>query len=206
MSISFTTTATCRPEILRETLRSFNENLRDLDFSETTLYINIDPLPDASLQEDTLEIARGHFGRVHHRFTKKGNFTAAVNWLWDTAPTDYVFHLEDDWRLDRPVSINELLSHFEDPNVMQVALRAYPYDYKKLCLSPSVLSSKITKRFAGKLDESVNPEVQLRADFVKPEMIRVVGSKPVIFDIGRKWLEGQGLSRGQVKNHFTTWS
>lgn len=205
MNVSFTTTATCRPEILRETYRSFSENLKDLDFSNVTLYINIDPVPDGSLAQDTLEVAQAHFGRVVHRFSEKGNFTAAVNWLWSTASTDYIFHLEDDWTLDRPVSMDELMSHFENPKVMQVALRAYPYEYKKLCLSPSIWSKTLYKRFAGKLVETSNPEVQLRTDFVNSDMIRCVGSKPVIFDIGRKWLDEQGLKRGKIKNLFTTW-
>ena len=206
MLLSFTTTATCRPEILRETYRSFNEHLKDLDFSETTLYINIDPLPDAKLREDTLEIARAHFGRVMHRFPKKPNFTSAINWLWSTAQTDYIFHLEDDWIMKSPLSINDILKQFKDPQIQEVALRAYPYPYKKLCLSPSVWSKDLYKRFAGKLDESQNPEVQLRTDFVKPSMIRCMGKGPIIADIGRDWLAKQGLSRGKVKSDFTSWS
>ena len=204
-SISFTTTATCRPEILRKTYQSFSEHLKDLDFSDATLYINIDPLPDPKLRETTLEIARGHFGRVIHRFPEKPNFTSAVNWLWTTAETDYIFHLEDDWKMNSPLSINDILDQFKDPQVMEVALRAYPYPYKVLCLSPSVWSKSLYKKFAGKLDESMNPEVQLREDFVKSSMVRCIGKGAIISDIGRDWLAKQGLTRGKVKNQFTTW-
>lgn len=206
MKLAFTTTATCRPEIIRKTYHSFVKNLKGVDFSKTTLYINIDPSPDKKIREETLDVAKCFFGRVVHRFPEVPNFTSAVNWLWATAESDYIFHLEDDWCLTKEIHIDDIYGQFENPEVKQVALRAYSYKYEKLCLSPSVWAKDVYKNFANKLDEKQNPEIQLRTDFVSPKMIRCVGKKPIVKDIGRKWLSGQGLNKGNKKCNFTSWS
>ena len=46
MNINFTTTATVRPDILEKTYKSFTNKLVGIDFSKTTIYINIDLLPN----------------------------------------------------------------------------------------------------------------------------------------------------------------
>lgn len=206
MNLSFTTTATCRPEIIRKTYHSFVKNLHGVDFSKTTLYINIDPAPDAARREETLEVAKCFFGRVIHRFPEKPNFTSSVNWLWSIANSDYILHLEDDWELIKPIDINDIMRIFnKNKQINQVAFRAYKFSYDKMCLSPSVLSNKMYKNFAGKLDETKNPEIQLRTDFVSPEMIHCIGKKPIIKDIGRSWISNTGLKKPDKKFNFIKW-
>jgi len=44
-SISFTTTATNRPDIHKRTFSSFTKRLKGVDFAKVPLYINVDSLP-----------------------------------------------------------------------------------------------------------------------------------------------------------------
>tara|TARA_B100001778_G_C18597478_1_gene635526 strand:- start:1140 stop:1766 length:627 start_codon:yes stop_codon:yes gene_type:complete len=205
MNVSFTTTACSRPEILRKTYESFSSNLTGIDFSKSTLYINIDPVPEAEKQQATLEVAKSFFGNVVHRTPDKPNFTAAVNWLWSQADSDYIFHLEDDWELLRSIGMNDVLKRFDDPDILEVAFRAYKYPYKSLCLSPSVWRKSLYKRFAGKLNEELNPEVQLRVDGIFPKNITCMGKRPIIKDTGRPWLSKSDFQRPKTKARFTSW-
>lgn len=205
MNISFTTTACCRPELLRKTYNSFYENIKGIDFSKITLYINIDPLPDVKNRDETLEVAKKYFKNVIYRFPETPNFTSAINWLWSNADTDYIFHLEDDWILTSPVHIEDIVNRFDENEVMEVALRAYPYEYKKLCLSPSFWRKSLYKRFAGHLDENKNPEVQLRVKGISPDNISCIGEYPIVKDIGRGWLSDSKFKRPITKSVFTSW-
>lgn len=203
-NISFTTTATCRPDLLASTYKSFTNNLHGIDLKNTTLYINIDPLPQREYQEETLKVAKEYFGVVNCNMPETPNFTAAINWLWNNADTEYIFHLEDDWLLTKAVDMQEIMKLFKD-DVMEVALRAYKYEYKKLCLSPSIWSKALYGKFAGTLDETKNPEIQLRQDFVSPSNIACFGKHPIVKDIGRSWLSDTGLRRPKTKVNFTSW-
>jgi len=184
------------------------------------VFINIDPVgPDTP--EMLVETLQGMVGSVEFHIGAAPNFTAACNWLWRQPSDEYIFHLEDDWELVAPVHIDDLLQPFNrEDSFLQVALRAYPYAYDKVCLSPSVLHRRFYKAVAGKLDERKNPEVQLRGNVFGLELpspkegIRSIGKVTVhsacrekiyIKDLGRAWLKKQPYARPDVKTEFTTW-
>lgn len=209
--VSFTITATNRPDILNRTLHSFSVNLEDFDMKKSSYIINIDPLPNKDLIEENIKIADKYFGSGVYRVPDKPNFTAAVNWLWTTAETDFVFHLEDDWVLKQPTRLVKLIKSIEEKReIKQCIFRAYKYDYNKMALSPSVIKKELYKNIAGKLDESLNPEIQLRDPKIlgmklSGKNIRVHGKKPIVRDIGRAWIEGQQFKKPPKKAHFTSW-
>ena len=201
MEFVVTTTALARPNIVRRTFSSFTRRMPDLRGAK--LFINIDPIPNESLQQETLEAAREFFPDLEARIPSTPNFTAAINWLWSKADTPFIFHLEDDWIIGRVVRFTSLEKHLV-PGVMQVNLRAYRYRYNKMVLSPSLIKKECYKGFAGKLNTKVNPEVQLRnADLFdfRPEMISTYGRGVVVRDIGRDWLDRQKLIK-PIKSNF----
>ena len=203
MDLSFCTTAMARPKIVNKTFKSFTGNISGIDFDKTTLYINIEPLPDPSMREDVIIVAHKYFGRVIYRTPDEANFTKAIEWLWGTATEEFIFHLEDDWALNKKVDINDMLDFFKEEDTKQVVFRAYKYAYNKMCLSPSIIRSSWAKRF--KFDTSLNPEVQLRRDFVKSVNIQVPHKKPVVSDIGRKWIKNADYKKPNHKSSFTSW-
>jgi len=217
--LDFTTTAVSRPAIIDKTYASFQKNLKDIDLKECTLYINIDPFPPDSNRAKVVEVCKRYFKTVVYRTPSEANFTGAINWLWTQATSPLIFHIEDDWKLVKPVSLMKLISFFTtNPYLLQVALRAYPYKYDRCCLSPSLIAKKFYKSVAGNLDESLNPEVQLRGhvfgiDLPSKDMGISHKGKVVVFpekdivlkDMGRAWIEQTHFTRPPKKNQFTSW-
>ena len=204
--LSFTTTALSRPEILDKTYKSFLNNIKGENISKCTLYINIDPVPNNKLQQDTLIVAKKYFKNIIYRMPEQPNFSDAINWCWSNAKTPYIFHLEDDWLLLKEIDINNIFSLFNKTKALEVILRAYNTKYNKLALSPSIWKSSLYKIFAGKLDININPEVQLRDKkfahaFTKNNII-VEGRNVIVKDIGRNWLKNKGLKK-PIKNKLS---
>lgn len=197
--ISFTTTALARPEILEQTYKSFSNNIEGLDMSECTLYINIDPVPNNKLQEETLLVVKKYFNNVSYRMPEQPNFTNAVNWCWSSANTPFIFHLEDDWILLKKINISSIFDLFDKMGALEVILRAYATKYNKLALSPSIWKHSLYKTFAGKLDVNINPEIQLRnKKFAKSfckKNIMTTEKHIIVKDIGRDWLKNKGLKK-----------
>lgn len=201
--ISFCTTATCRPEILDKTYFSFKKYL-NINFSKLTLYINIDPLPDTKKRSEVIDVSKSYFGTVVSNEPDSPNFTRAINWLWSTANTPYIFHLEDDWELLDFVDVNDVLKLLSQKNIWQVILRAYSYKYSKMPLSPSFIKKEAYKIFAGNLDESMNPEIQLRHT-ISYDNLKVIPDSIIVQDIGRLWLKKSGFKKPSTKGKFNKW-
>ncbi len=47
-------------------------------------------------------------------------FGEAVRWLWSSATSDWLFHLEDDWILTRRIDIERLAKEMARPRAAQV--------------------------------------------------------------------------------------
>lgn len=226
LELDFTTTAMARPGVLNNTLKSFSRNLRGLNLKDCRMIINVDPLPpDKAKRKDVVKVARKYFKEVKHNYPSEANFTAAVNWVWSNAETEYIFHLEDDWELIKPISVPKMLKYFEkNKELIQVILRAYRYAYKTCALSPSIIHRKMYSAIGGNLTSAVNPEAQLRGErhgiimptrsrkkghshkrliVVYPEKIKNV----VLRDLGRAWINKTSYrkSGGGKKARFTTW-
>jgi hypothetical protein len=114
MKLEFTTTACVRPELLDQTYSSLNDVLVDVDLkTEGVLYINIDPVPNSSEQaiNEELEVARSHFGKVHHRVGESsGNFSRAASWVLSQPKGEYFFNIEDDWLFNGKICIQEYIN------------------------------------------------------------------------------------------------
>lgn len=222
VTMDFTTTAMARPMIVDRTFASFSKNLQDIDLKECRLFINIDPLPSGVKRKKVIAVAKKYFKEVHYNLPKKANFTAAVNWIWSNAESEFIFNLEDDWELIRPVSVPHLLTYFEKrENLFQVILRAYRYRYRTCVLSPSITHRRLYSAVGGNLNTTINPEAQLRGERFgikmptsggkgkKPLIIYPKNSRTVILrDIGRKWIRKTKYKKGggaRKKARFITW-
>ena len=214
MSFEFTTTACCRPEIIERTYQSFSNNLLNVNFSKSILYINIDPIPKNTNPELVLDIAKKYFGEVIYNIPKSPNFTNALKWCWSKPKNKYFFHLEDDWILLKSIDINVLVKLINNKYV-SVLLRGYKKDRNTIDLAPSLFSTEFANRISKKLNINYNPEEQIRAPIGSD--IRI--SEPtdctlrypdeiVIKDIGREWLRNNNIKRNNTKDVklFTGWS
>ena len=222
--MDFTMTAMARHEIVNNTLKSFSKNLKGINLKDCRLIVNIDPLPPKVKRKNVIKIGRRYFGDVIYNLPPVANFTAACNWVWSNAETEYIFHVEDDWELTTPISVPKILRHFENnETLLQVILRAYRYRYETCSLSPSVMHKRFYSKLAGNLNTKLNPEIQLRGERFGLKMPRrgrpgistkgliVVYPRPskriVLKDLGRAWINGtkyRKTGKGK-KSHFITW-
>jgi hypothetical protein len=215
--LSITTTAVHRSDIIEKTYQTLTSNISGIDYKKLTLYINVDPLPPQNLnQKDEIKkVCEFFFGKVVINFPETPSFAKAVKWCWQQVDSEYVFHIEDDWKFLEKININDYLKLFND-TVYQVAFRAYPGKYNKMVLSPSLLKNEVCKKISENLDETINPEVQLRGK--KFGLNMPIGDKPTdkiicpskqinISDMGRKWLASTKYRKSDKhgKSHFNSW-
>ena len=224
INMDFTTTAMARPEIVDRTYYTFYKNLKGINLKECSLFINIDPLPSDVDRKKVTKVAEKYFKNVYPNYTKKPNYTAAYNWIWSNAKSEFIFNLEDDWELLREVYVPDILKYFDKyPSLMEVALRAYSYKYRACPTSPSIMHKRYYKAVAGKLDEKINPEIQLRGKKFGIEMPsprfkiswkgKIVAypeqeneESIILKDLGREWLEKSKFRKPKVKkNKFISW-
>lgn len=210
ITLEFSTTAMCRPGLLRRTYKSFCSKMKGVDFENSTLYLNVDPLPSVEQADDTIAVAKKFFGNVVSNVPKEPNFTAAVKWCWSNVTGPYVFHLEDDWLLRQKVDVElmckRLTNLYKDKHkVVQVYLRAYPgISREKICLSPSLLDGDLVRRAVQIFNTSLNPEIQLRGTVVQG--ISLNHTKAILIkDIGRAWLNKTNFGHPPRKARFTSW-
>ena len=194
MIIDVTTTATLRPEVLRETYELFWKNF----FSgcnpnyQFRLIINVDPIGDSAYcQEDVLNVAKDFFPRVCYNFPNHNSFPKAVKWVWSHTFYDYVFHLEDMWSSNTPTDLEKMIYILDNyPKIAYVNLNKgiltdqspfpnyYEYQNKddvrlfmqidKPLLSPGLFRGKFVREFSKKMSDSDNPELQLWGDSKEP--------------------------------------
>jgi len=232
MILDITTTAMPRPEIVDQTYYSFVNRLHGVEWDKCTCYINVDLFPcnKTELKEVeyqrmlTVKTAKKYFGKVvsnlpvYYNESFKfyhGNYTAAYDWLWSNAKSEYIINIEDDWELVRDCHIDELIKPFLfNPNLYECVLRAYAYRYPCTCTSPAILHERYYKAIGGKFNCTRNPETQThsRQDFgifipnkdncKEPEKYistyPMVGTVIMVKDIGREWLENSPYIRPQM--------
>jgi len=212
--IAVTTTAMRRPELLYQTYESFRRGT-GLDFTKMKLFINIDPAPSNGSAIDTLDVAHHFFGPVVSNLPAVPNFAAAVKWLWSTVDTPFVFHLEDDWIMKRPVPMHELLAALKnDPQVLQARFRGYHVGnvLRRISLGPGLTRGEVCRRIGPRLRTDRNPETQLRdlsVFGIHPQRKTIAATVPArtraVKDIGRAWAKAHGVTRPSHKEKFVAW-
>jgi hypothetical protein len=219
--ITFTTTATFRPDLIEQTYSSFSKKLTGIKLKDCELIINVDPIPKDNLiaASEIIKIAQNYFGTVTHNFPETANFPSALKWAWSNTKTNYVFNLEDDWILLREVDLNYLISMLtHNTNSMGVSLNAYLFnnDPFRIRLSPGLFRGSWVREAANYLDPTNCPERQLRSKLPKnlklpmlnfPQYSVAKLGKVIVSDTGRKWREKRSLVKNNHNSNsgFITW-
>ena len=127
MVMDFCTTSILRPRLLRKCYQSFSKNLNGIDLSKCRVFLSIDPVPAAPWKhtaQQNIDVASEFFGEVVYRVSDTPSLANAVKWMWTQAESDFIFLLEDDWELLRPLSVDSMLKHFERNSLLeQIRLR-----------------------------------------------------------------------------------
>jgi len=222
--IDFCTTATVRPQIVKRTFESFTSKLTGIDFSNVTLYLNVDPIPASRPAQSVIKVAKRYFGNVVANVPETPSFASAVSWCWSNTTSRFVFHLEDDWVLIQNVNIRQLVRILRERSYLyQVVLKAYhyPYERQRPCLSPSLLRGSFCRKIGPELNPEINPEVQIKRlkkyGLDRPKHMRrrtpfitdFPKKKIIVRDIGRDWLSKSGFRKPSgkrvAKRKFWKW-
>lgn len=230
-NIDICMTATIRPIILRRTLESFCTNMLN-DRSRYRLILNIDPIGEKIHPKKVLNVAKDFFDNIECNVPSTPSFCKAVMWCWSKTQADYVFHLEDDWSLLHPINIDWMINIFEKhPDLVSLRLNKditgsskfgnkYGFVYfPKISLNPTLFLGKFLRTLVPLMDETLNPEKQLRPSdktdrgkfiskinngiYVKQGVGRIV------WDIGRQWMNNSmftketGFTEWKIKNEDT---
>jgi hypothetical protein len=202
-TVTFTTTAMARPEILEQTYYNFqiclNINMKDFD-----LRINVDPLPKINKVDEVVNVAKKFFKNVDYNISKDANFPSAIKWCWMDLHTKYTFHLEDDWELTRGIPLYELVKMLEsNKDINQVLLRPY-LETHKVSLVPGLIRSDVAMYLSRHMLLNKNPEKQIHSNehtgkdgdpgFDANKVI-VYPEDVCLRDIGRVWMKSQSVIR-----------
>lgn len=198
--IDITMTATLRPKIVIQTLKSISENIIT-DQYEFRLIINIDPIGEAGIQPKTiLKIAKTYIKKenIIFNFAKKPSFPKAVIWVWKNSSAPYIFHIEDDWSINRKVDVSKMIEILDKHKELS-SLRLYKYKapnkkvfstflckwryndegfyiadkwQKQFGLNPILIKRQFIDEALPNMREDVNPEKQFRD--TQPYMVPVI--------------------------------
>jgi len=113
-----------RLDCIKETLSAL-ENFHELDMFHQRIILN-DNLHD-EYQEKLQELYGDRY--EIHRNIPKGGFDGAIRSGWELISEDaeYIFHLEEDFALRKPVHFSDMVSILsEHPEIVQIALKRQP--------------------------------------------------------------------------------
>jgi hypothetical protein len=182
-----------RPELLHKTLTSFSKDLFE-HFRVARFLVNIDPF--AGDEQDHKEVRR-----VIDRFLPQAKvfepetacFGAAVKRLWQNTSASIIFHMEDDWVLEKPLHPKKVFPLFDEAT-KQISLvtrekhwnRIDKFHYEKrripfirikktdlsrpiFTTSPSFLCGEFARRSADLMLPELDPEKQF-SNGLNPEL------------------------------------
>jgi hypothetical protein len=128
-----TTTATLRPELLKRTLNSHIEYLFKEDIQYGRLIINIDMVGAEGIKEQQKKLQeiyniidglpiRSYFLNL----CNTPNFAKAFFWCWDKVECNFVFNLEEDWEMTRPIDFKQMMNIMEeDERIVHLRLSSF---------------------------------------------------------------------------------
>jgi hypothetical protein len=143
-----------RPDVLSKTLESFKRNLVTDDGE--SFYFDHTILSDDSGQAGVQRSLYGRFAVIDKHKDRIG-YTKSMIRTWDLIPKDidFVFHLEDDWVLERPVMIKDMIWILDqNKNMAQVVLKRDPVNSNEFAVGDMLLQHP--EDFTDKSYESIN--------------------------------------------------
>lgn len=239
-TIDVVITATLRPELLYQTLKSFTDKL--LPALKCRAIINVDPVGIKGVtQKEVVDVCREFFSNTLSNTPKRASFPHAFKWAWSQARAPWVFHLEDDWELVRLIDLDAMINLFNKYENLVVLRLPYKVagtsDMKNwnlffpwngeffecpkdqilragMCGHPSLIRGSFVRKAAVRVAQDKNPEKQFHhrnselkrlQEGCRFGVFAQPGDPIAIVDIGRGWLEANGLGKKGTKAFFTEW-
>lgn len=186
-NIDITMTSVIRPGLLDRTLRSICDKICT-DKNRFRLIINVDPIGSKLKPMKVVKTAEKYFDNITYNIAKEPSFAKAVKWVWKNSDAPYIFHIEDDWLINRPIDVDDMINILKK-NVKLSSLRLYKSktpkrkkfttfacnwvynedgfylskDWKKqFGLNPILIKREFINQALPRMRDNVNPEKQFR--------------------------------------------
>jgi hypothetical protein len=193
-------TATCRPSIFKQTIDSFMQYVKFHGRFEFIVNLDMVPVEDFIARK----YIQAHMAGLDVRqfTTGKGNFARAVINNWKSTTADWVFNLEDDWEFIKTIDLDLVMAMARHSEYVRFPKVKAPR-LDKVALQPSLWSGRLVRCLADIMDDSRDPEKQLRIGALSPEMDSVIrltslsdfSGGPFCDDIGREWRDEHKISK-----------
>lgn len=195
LNVDFFTMTINNSNILYQTFKHLNENIKDLELSNCDLYLNVDPHPNKNNIEDLINIAKKFFKNVIINIPDDCNSGKAFKWGINQFKKEYLFIIEANKCINKEFSIKNMIDKFSiNENIVEVCLspkRENPF-LKYLTTHPSLWEKKWLKKINVLLSENLNYEYQLRELALLEKKIGYTLSNPnniYLNHIGKKYKE-----------------
>lgn len=118
MEIDLLITSVIRPNIIKQTIKSWEINLKNNNTNNSfNVIINIDPVGDSYNPKYIKQIVSNSFNIKDYFIPSRPSFPLAVRRLWERADTDFVLFIEDDMLLLQSININKMLEIMDTYNI-----------------------------------------------------------------------------------------
>lgn len=205
MEIEICVPAINRPKLIEQMISSFCNHIKGIDFSKSTIYLNVDPVPIIYGREKVIEVCKKYVGNVIYNLPLKPHMSVAFKWLLkQTKDTSkYFFFINDDWLFVKDIHIKELIERIEKYNeIKQVAINTNwthqgnnnPSDFRisknnkyktdqfdMFHGTPCLFDNKFIKKIINNLDE-YDIGHGGGAEIIEPQMTDKYGKKSIWFD------------------------
>lgn len=194
-SFDITCTATLRPELLYETFNTHIKYLFKDNIKKANLIINVDTVgcikekEGEKIKEIIRVINSFPFKETIFNFSPKPSFSKAFVWCFKQVKSEFVFNLEEDWKMEIEIDFEEMMNQFVlNERLVHLRLSAFNSDNFKLknwnkwlnwngsffevpkeisgtigwCGHPSLNRSSFMKYCVENIDENKNPEKQIK--------------------------------------------
>lgn len=183
-------TAVIRPAIIEQTLKSIVKNIITKE-NKFRVIINIDPVGEKMKPKMVMKVLKKYFRDkdIVYNFAERPSFPKAVIWVWKNSTAPYIFHIEDDWSINRKINVTKMINILDNHKELS-SLRLYKYStpkgkvfftfgckwrynkagfyiadrwQKQFGLNPILIKRQFIDEALPKMREDVNPEKQFRA-------------------------------------------
>jgi len=202
-SMDVTIVATLRPDIIRQTMESMSQMICTRTFYLRSI-VNVDLIGDDCSPYDVLNEVEKIIPIHKYNIADKPSFARAVRWVWRNSTSQYVLHVEDDWKFQRKIDLDWCAKQMEkgDADYIRFAKRMRPVDNEKRhpSLLPSLWVGVIVRSLSEIMVDNKDPEKQLRyglgnemIDLLLPKQIVDYPGGICVSDIGREWRNRRNL-------------
>lgn len=216
MEIELALPAINRPKLVEQTLSSLCKHLKGVDFSKSTVYVNIDPVPIIYGREKVIDVCKKYVGNVVSNIPKKkSNWCVSFKWAITQPKGKFFMFLNDDWEFTRDFNIDDVLKRlYLYDDVKQVAINnnwycsgknnpswtritKYKPDSREMMRgNPSFFKNDFIKKIENQLDTS-QPGCIIETQMTKKfgnNSIRLTNENIYYCeDLGEEWKKNYGI-------------